>query len=141
MVGRIPLYGFIGRRRGAGRAAAQLCGMTGPLIPRTRAVSCVSAWAVAVCAGAIALALAGAAPGQTPAAPQHVIRIDAGQRRGPANRDLAGVGWNTGELSRIAPYHPPLVRIDALIDRVSPAPGRIDLDEVLAHVAAVHRIG
>jgi hypothetical protein len=60
---------------------------------------------------------------------------------GPVNTALLGVGWNTGVLEHIRPFVPPSVRIDAHLDAVSPAPGDVRLDQLLADVARVRALG
>jgi Glycosyl hydrolases family 39 len=70
-----------------------------------------------------------------------VVRVDLERDVGSSNRNLAGVGWNTGDLRGLAPLRPPVVRIDAHLDRTSPEPGRLDIDWLLENVAAVRRAG
>lgn len=69
------------------------------------------------------------------------LRVRLHETLGTANRDLAGVGWNTGDLELLGRLRPPWVRIDAGLDRVSPERGRIETDDLLARIASVRRIG
>jgi len=80
-------------------------------------------------------------PPNVAGAADHVVRVDATRILGSANRNLAGAGWNTGSLSAIRPFAPPIVRVDGHLDRVSLRPGAIDLADVLEHVTEVHDAG
>lgn len=73
--------------------------------------------------------------------PLTVVTVDAGSDAGPAATGLAGVTWNAGDLSLLAPFAPPSVRFGAKLDDVSPAEGVLDLDRVLAKVDAIVAVG
>jgi hypothetical protein len=90
----------------------------------------------------LAAALAVAAP-PGPARAADSLTLDAGADLGSVNRDLVGLGWHVGgaPLAAVAPLHPRLVRIDASLQDVSPAPGVLHLDGLLARVAEIRRTG
>lgn len=69
------------------------------------------------------------------------VVVDAARTVGRSNDALLGVGWNTGEIERVAPLEPPLVRIDSRLESAAPAPGVIELATVLDKVARVRAIG
>lgn len=71
------------------------------------------------------------------------IRIDAAAPLGPVEGDLVGVGWHPGgpPLSVVADLEPAVVRIDASLQDVSPAPGELHLGPLLARVAEIRAIG
>jgi hypothetical protein len=69
------------------------------------------------------------------------IVVDADVSIGQTNPELLGVGWNTGTIERIRPLRPPMVRIDAHLDRVSPGVGELRLETLLDDVARVHDVG
>ncbi|MGH7820376.1 MAG: GH39 family glycosyl hydrolase, partial [Candidatus Binatia bacterium] len=69
------------------------------------------------------------------------IVVDAGTIVGSSNQKLTGVGWNTGSLAGIGSVEPHGVRIDASLETASTAEGVVDLDPLLARVAAVRAIG
>ncbi|MEY2477271.1 MAG: hypothetical protein QOG87_2586 [Actinomycetota bacterium] len=71
------------------------------------------------------------------------VTIDAATELGPINLELGGLGAHTGgaPLATVAELHPYLVRIDGSLQDVSPAPGVLDLDRLLARVAEVRGIG
>lgn len=73
-------------------------------------------------------------------APARVL-VDVDRPTGPTNGGLLGVGWNNGDLERIAPLRPPLVRIDSRLESTVPAPGVYALDAVLDRVARVRAAG
>ena len=71
------------------------------------------------------------------------LTIDASGDLGPVNRDLVGLGWHEGgaPLASVGDLHPRLVRIDAKLEEVSPGPGVLHLEKLLARVADVRAIG
>ena len=71
------------------------------------------------------------------------LTVDASVELGPVNRRLVGVGWHEGgaPLSSVAPLRPHLVRVDASLQDVSPAPGVLHLDKLLAQVAEIRSVG
>lgn len=69
------------------------------------------------------------------------VRVRTDRTAGAANRGLAGLGWNTGDLTGVAPLQPPIVRIDAMLHRTSPERGRLDIDWLIDDVATVRRSG
>ncbi|HEY7438517.1 MAG TPA: hypothetical protein VIC35_03910 [Acidimicrobiia bacterium] len=70
------------------------------------------------------------------------VSVDLTHDSRPVNDGLLGLVWNTGsDLSALAPIHPPTVRIDASLQDASPAPGQLDLTNLLAKVAKVRAIG
>jgi Glycosyl hydrolases family 39 len=60
---------------------------------------------------------------------------------GAAEPTLAGLDWNDGTLSAVAPLRPPLVRIDADLGAISPRPGAVDVQPLLQKVATIHDNG
>ncbi|MEW6268375.1 MAG: hypothetical protein AB1689_03655, partial [Thermodesulfobacteriota bacterium] len=72
--------------------------------------------------------------------PARVV-VDADRTTGATNGDLLGVGWNSGDLSRLAPLGPPLVRIDSRLESAAPAPGVFELGAVLERAARVRAAG
>lgn len=71
-----------------------------------------------------------------------VLMTVSAAKEGAANPRLAGVSWNTGpDLDLLAPYRPPIVRIDAFLGALSPEPGVLDVQPVLDKVAAVREAG
>jgi hypothetical protein len=70
-------------------------------------------------------------------APATVVHVDVDDRLGPANLDLVGVGWNSGSIKGVHQLRPATVRIDSRLERVSPAPGELRLDDLLERVAQV----
>jgi len=75
----------------------------------------------------------------SPTPPRIVVHVD--EPVGPVNPALLGVGWNTGTLEDLLPFVPPNVRIDAHLDRVSPAAGELHLEALLDDVARVRALG
>jgi hypothetical protein len=57
---------------------------------------------------------------------------------GDARPSLAGLDWNTGPLTAVAPMRPPTVRIDADLGEISPGPGVVHLQPLLQKVATIH---
>jgi hypothetical protein len=82
-----------------------------------------------------------ASPTLTPEVARTPIVAHLDEPLGPVNTALLGVGWNTGTLEYLGPFAPPSVRIDAHLDAVSPAPGELQLDPLLAAVARVRALG
>ncbi|MER3453143.1 MAG: hypothetical protein C4344_05755, partial [Acidimicrobiia bacterium] len=72
-----------------------------------------------------------------------VVEIDAARPAEPVNRALVGLGWHPGgpPLSSVADLSPKLVRTDASLQDVSPAPGELHLGPLLATVAEIRAIG
>jgi len=68
------------------------------------------------------------------------VRVTS-QVAGVARPTLAGLDWNNGKLSAVAPLRPPLVRIDAGLGTISPRPGVVNADPLLREVAAVRDNG
>ncbi len=60
---------------------------------------------------------------------------------GIAQPKLAGLDWNTGPLSAIAPMRAPLVRIDAGLGEISPRPGVVAMGPLLRKVATIRADG
>lgn len=76
------------------------------------------------------------------AKPDATVTVDLDKPAGPANLDLGGVGWNTGDnLDAIAALRPSTVRIDASLGSISPAAGEFHIDRLLAKIAEVRSIG
>jgi len=103
---------------------------------------------VALCAVALAACSTSTTPASTTAAPRAVPDVPAGPTVGitghvvgAAQPDLAGLDWNTGNLSAVAPLRPPLVRIDAELGSISPRPGVVDTGPLLRKVATVRADG
>jgi hypothetical protein len=103
---------------------------------------------VATCSIAMAACSNSAAPSSTTAASPPVPNVLAGptvgvtnQVLGAAESNLAGLDWNTGNLSAVAPLRPPLVRIDAELGAISPRPGVIDTGPLLRKVATIRANG
>ncbi len=103
---------------------------------------------VVLCAVALAACSTSATPASTTAAPPTVPDVLAGPTVGitghvvgAAEPDLAGLDWNTGNLSAVAPLRPPLVRIDAELGSISPRPGVVDTGPLLRKVAAIRAEG
>lgn len=98
---------------------------------------------VAAC-GLAAVAAAALAPAVAPAAPvPATIEVDATATLGPTNRDLVGLGWHPGgpPLADVAGLTPRLVRVDAGLERLSPAPGVLNLAPLLDAVREVRSVG
>jgi len=100
------------------------------------------------CSIALAACSNSATPASTTAVPTTVPNVLAGptvgvtsQGVGTAQSNLAGLDWNTGNLSAIAPLRPPLVRIDAELGAISPRPGVVDTGPLLRKVAAIRAGG
>jgi Glycosyl hydrolases family 39 len=97
--------------------------------------------------GAAALAVASLAlPAATadPLSAATTFDVDAAAPLGPVNRDLVGVGWHYhagAPIDAAADLLPRLVRIDASLEQISPAPGVLHLDNLLARVAEIRAIG
>jgi Glycosyl hydrolases family 39 len=103
---------------------------------------------LAACSIALSACSSSSAPSSTTAAPSAVPNILAGptvgvtnQVLGSAESNLAGLDWNTGNLSAVAPLRPPLVRIDAELGAISPRPGVIDTGPLLRKVATIRANG
>ena len=103
---------------------------------------------LATCSVAMAACSNSAAPSSTTAASPPVPNVLAGptvgvtnQVLGAAESSLAGLDWNIGNLSAVAPLRPPLVRIDAELGAVSPRPGVIDTGPLLRKVATIRANG
>lgn len=73
--------------------------------------------------------------------PAEVVTVHLDQPAGDAITNLAGVTWNGGDLEILAPFHPPSVRFGAHLDEVSPAPGRLDLGDLIAKGKRVRAMG
>jgi hypothetical protein len=71
------------------------------------------------------------------------LGVDAASVVGPVNRALGGLGWHDGgaPLSTVAPLQPQAVRIDASLQDVSPAPGVLHLEPLLARIAQARAVG
>lgn len=85
----------------------------------------------------VVLALPAGAAAQTTSR----VVVDTGRSLGPTNPNVLGVGWNSGDLSRIAPLRPPLVRIDSRLESTVPAPGVFELGRVLDRIQRVREAG
>jgi hypothetical protein len=85
-----------------------------------------------------ALARPAASVAQTPTAR---VVVDVDRVIAATNPDLLGVGWNTGDLSRIAPLAPPIVRVDARLESAAPAPGVFALDAVQRRAERARAVG
>ncbi len=103
---------------------------------------------LATCSIALSACSSSSAPSSTTSATRSVPNVLAGptvgvtnQVRGPAESNLAGLDWNTGNLSAVAPLRPPLVRIDAELGAISPRPGVIDTGPLLRKVATIRANG
>lgn len=80
-------------------------------------------------------------PGDAPVEGDVLVTVTAANG-GQANPRLAGVSWNTGpDLEFLAPYRPPVVRIDAYLGALSPGPGELDVQPLLDKVSAVRAAG
>ena len=81
----------------------------------------------------------------TPARAQTAVTlsVDAGTEVGAINRALVGLGVHAGgaPLSTVGELRPHLMRVDASLQDVSPSPGVLRLDPLLARVAEVRAIG
>lgn len=76
------------------------------------------------------------------AAPTDTVTVHTGQELGPTNPKLGGLVWNTGSsLDALKPIHPTLVRIDGSLQSASPAPGQLDLTNLLGKVKQVRQVG
>jgi hypothetical protein len=71
------------------------------------------------------------------------LTVDASTDLGSVNRDLVGFGWHRGgaPLAAVQDLQPKLIRVDASLQDVSPAPGVLELDNLLGQVAEVRAIG
>jgi hypothetical protein len=71
------------------------------------------------------------------------LTVDAATELGPINRNLGGLGVHAGgaPLSTVAALHPSQMRVDASLQDVSPAPGVLHLDGLLARLAEVRSVG
>lgn len=98
-------------------------------------------------AGLAALCGLSAAAGAARAAPAAraatTLGVDASAAMGPVNQALVGVGWHPGgpPLAAVGELHPELVRVDAALEDLSPAPGEVHLEALLAHVADIRAVG
>jgi hypothetical protein len=92
---------------------------------------------------AVVVALGLVAPAPAAEAALVPVTVEAGTPVGSTNRSLLGLGWHPGgpPLSTVADLGPPLVRIDATLQDVSPAPGVLDLAPLLEHVREVRSVG
>ena len=96
-----------------------------------------------VLVAAVGVAMLGLAPA-APAGAQTTtpLVVDATAPVGLVRRELGGLGWHFGgTLRSVAQLHPKLVRVDASLEQVSPAPGVLHLDALRARVAEVRAIG
>ena len=79
-----------------------------------------------------------------PVASPTLLEVDAAAGLGPVNRDLVGVGWHyhAGQpITAAQELAPKLVRIDASFEKISPEPGVLHLDGLLARVAEIRAVG
>ena len=92
---------------------------------------------------AVAAVLAAFAVAPARAQSAGVLTVDAATEVGAINRDLVGLGVHAGgaPLSTVADLQPHLMRIDASLQDVSPSPGVLRLDPLLARVAEARAIG
>jgi hypothetical protein len=91
---------------------------------------------VATLLGAAMVAACTVAPG-TPL----TVHVDVASDLGPTNPALRGFSHNTGSATAVAALQPPIIRIDARPQNVSPAPGVYDMTALLARVADVRAAG
>ena len=69
------------------------------------------------------------------------ITVDGATPIGRIERALGGLNWSPGRGEVVADLHPPVMRLDAYLDKASPSPGVLDLSEVHRHLADVLAIG
>lgn len=104
----------------------------------------VACAAVAALVTSASAAFAAGRPAGVPAASDSVVvTVHADHVVRAVNRRLVGFNWHTGgaPLQTVAPLRPAIIRIDASLERVSPAPGRLDLGDLLERVAQIRSIG
>ena len=70
-----------------------------------------------------------------------VVSVDASAPVGRIERTLGGLNWTPGRGATVADLKPPLMRLDAYLDKASPAAGVLDLTDVHRHLADIRAIG
>ena len=69
------------------------------------------------------------------------VTVDVDSPSGPAARDLAGVTWNTGDLSLVSPLKPAFVRTGSQLEDISPEEGVVELDDLFKRVDTILDVG
>ena len=87
----------------------------------------------------VAVVLAVAAPAGRAATT--TVTVDVASPVGRIQRSLGGLNWSPGRGDTVADLRPPLMRLDAYLDKASPTPDVLDLSEVHRHLADVRAIG
>lgn len=90
-----------------------------------------------VAAATMLMSLGVMVPSGASAEDSATVTVDVDSTDGPAARGLAGVTWNTGDVSLVSPLEPAFVRTGAQLPDVSPSEGVVELDALFERVDTI----